>query len=207
MAAASADGRSIKDHLTYFLPERERVLPKEGRVIRIPSKSWLIEERTYCIQNTDALIAVGGGKGTFDCVEKAFLARKPVFVASAVHSKAGDAWKDRSKDYRYLADGDTEVFDDLNISADEFFSHMFRVLGSLAEVAYSRRVFVVHGHDLRMRDLSADILRRLQFEPTILQEEASRSLTVMEKLERDTDSIGFAFVLYSPDDSGRQHGE
>ena len=205
-ATASADGRNIKDNLTYFLPERERILPKEGRAIRIPAKSWWIEERTYCIQNTDALIAIGGGKGTFDCVEKAFLARKPVFVASAIPSRARDAWKNRSKEYKYLTEGDSEVFDDLNMSPDEFFSHMFRVLDSLAEVAYTRRVFIVHGHDLHMRDQLADILRRLQFEPSILQEEANRSLTVIEKLERDTGSIGFAFVLYSPDDSGRQQG-
>lgn len=206
VAAASANGRSVKDHLTYLLPEREQVVPEQGRVIRIPPKSGWLEERTYCIRQTDALIAIGGGKGTFDCVEKAFLARKPVFVAAAVPSRAAEAWRNRSHDYKYTTPGDTQAFDDLNVSPDEFFAKMFRILDSVDESAFSRRVFVVHGHDLAMRDALADILRKLQFEVVILQEEANRSLTVIEKLERDTSSIGFAFVLYGPDDTGRLQG-
>ncbi len=205
-AVAQNQGKNLKDHLMFLLPQRENVIPKEGRVVRIPQKSWWIEERTYCIQNTDVLIAVGGGRGTFDCVEKAFLSRKPVFVASAVPCSASLAWKNRDAGYKYLAEGDADVLDDLNITAEEFFSHVFRIIDSLSAVAYPRRIFIVHGHDHHLRDTLAEILRKLGFEPIVLQDEASRSLTIIEKLERDTGNVGFAVVLYTPDDFCRQAG-
>jgi len=207
IAAATSEGRNVKEHLLYLLPERERTLPPAGRVVTIPEKSWYIGERTYAVQNTDALIAIGGGKGTFDCIEKAFLSNKPVFVATAIPSAASDAWKDRTKAYKYLSDRDADIFDDVNVSPEEFFRNAFGILNALAEVAYPRRIFVVHGHDLHLRDQLADLLRKLQFEPVILQEEANKGLTVIEKLERDTERVGFSFVLYTPDDLGRQQGE
>jgi hypothetical protein len=207
ISVAAAEGRSVKEHLVYFLPKREKTLPAEGRVVAIPDKSWWIEERTYAIQNTDALVAVGGGKRTFDCVEKAFLSKKPVFVATAIRAPSSDAWKNRPKGYRYLSDGDADAFDDINVSADEFFRNVFAVVNMLAEVAYSRRVFVVHGHDLHLRDQLVEVVTRLKFEPVVLQQEANRGLTVIEKLERDTERVGFAFILYTPDDLGRQRGE
>ena len=206
IAAATSEGRNVKEHLIYFLPERERPLPPAGRVVTIPGKSWWIEERTYAVRNTDALIAIGGGKGTFDCTEKAFLSNKPVFVAAAIPSPASDAWMNRAKGYRYLADGDADIFDDVNVSPEEFFRNVFGILNALAEVAYSRRIFIVHGHDLHLRDQLADVIRKLEFEPVILQEEANKGLTVIEKLERDTEKVGFSFVLYTPDDLGRQQG-
>lgn len=206
VAIARENGRNIKDHLIFLLPQRENVLPAEGRVLRIPEKSWWIEERTYCIQNTDVLIAVGGGRGTFDCVEKAFLSRKPVFVAASIPCPAASAWKNRPTGYQYLIAGDADILDDVNITPEEFFSHVFSTIDGLSAIVYSRRIFIVHGHDHHLRDTLAEILKKLNFEPVILQDEPSRSLTIIEKLERDVNQVGFAMVLYTPDDSGRQAG-
>lgn len=201
-----AHGKNIKDHLIFMLPSRENVIPREGRVIRLPETSWWIEERTYFVRNTDAVVAIGGGRGTFDCVEKAFLSQKPVFVARAIPCKAASAWSSRAAGYKYLVDGDSEPFDDLNLTADEFFAHVFEVVNRLSEVVYPRRVFIVHGHNHHLRDVLADLLRKLGFEAIVLQEEANRSLTIIEKLERETRKIGFAMVLYTPDDLGRSVG-
>lgn len=206
ITAASAEGRNIKDHLMYLLPEREWPLPSAGRVVTIPQTSWWIEERTYAVRNTDALIAIGGGKGTFDCTEKAFLCNKPVFVAAGIPSPSADAWKNRAKGYRYLTEGDADIFDDINVTPEEFFRNAFAILNTLTEVAYPRRIFIVHGHDLHMRDQLAELIRKLEFEPVILQDEGNKGLTVIEKLERDTEKVGFSFVLYTPDDLGRQAG-
>ena len=203
IATANSEGHNVKEHLMYLLPEREQPLPPTGRVVTIPQKSWWIEERTYAIQNADALIAIGGGKGTLDCIEKAFLSRKPVFVAAAIPSVASNAWRNRVKGYKYLVEGDADIFDDINVSPQEFFQNVFGILNVLAEVAYSRRIFIVHGHDLHFRDQLADLLRKLEFEPVILQEEANKGLTVIEKLERDTERVGFSFVLYTADDLGK----
>src|SRR5215470_15174973 len=74
---AETSGRNSKNHLVYLLPERETALPKHGRVVGVHSRQWWVEERTEAVLYSDALIAIGGGRGTFDCVEKAFLNNKP----------------------------------------------------------------------------------------------------------------------------------
>ena len=40
-----------------------------------------------------------------------------------------------------------------------------------------------------------------------MQDEPSNSLTIIEKLERDTGKVGFSFVLYTPDDVGHLPGD
>lgn len=66
----------------------------------------------------------------------------------------------------------------------------------------SRRVFVVHGHDGEARELVSSFLRKIDFEPVILHEQANQGRTVIEKVEAHGD-VGFAVVLLTPDDVGR----
>ena len=200
--AAVAKKANVKDHLLFLLSSRIKDLPSKGRVITYDTTRWWIEDRTYFVQEADAVVAIGGGKGTFDCVEKSFLAGKPVFVAAAIPCKATEAWKRRKSSYLYLVSGDADFQDDLNMTPDEFFDNVFRILSSLAEIRYSRRIFIVHGHDHFFRDSLVSILRKLNFFPVVLQDEPSRSLTIIEKLERDAEKVGFAFIIYTPDDLG-----
>ncbi len=65
----------------------------------------------------------------------------------------------------------------------------------------SRTVFVVHGHDHDARDAVELFLRRVGLNPIILAERASRSNTVIEKIEREG-VCDFAVVLLTPDDKG-----
>jgi hypothetical protein len=52
------------------------------------------------IQEADVVIGIGGGKGTADCIEKALLAKKPVFVACAIEGASTYVWENkRQKDY------------------------------------------------------------------------------------------------------------
>jgi hypothetical protein len=190
----------------YILPVHATDLPREGRVLRLQDESWWIAERTSFVQTADAIVAIGGGRGSFDCVEKAFLSRKPVFVAKAIPCRATDAWNRRAQGYKYISDGDADPLEDLNITPDEFFSYVFGIVDRLTAFAYSRKIFIVHGHDRYLRDTLADILRKLEFEPIILQDEVNQSLTILEKLERDTRKAGFAMILYTPDDLGRAVG-
>ncbi len=66
---------------------------------------------------------------------------------------------------------------------------------------FSRKVFVVHGHDEGSRVSVARFLEKLDFEAIILHEQASRGRTVIEKVEAHSD-VGFAVVLLTPDDEG-----
>lgn len=67
----------------------------------------------------------------------------------------------------------------------------------------NRKVFIVHGHDNEMKIDVAECLRKLEFEPIILNEKASRSMTIIEKLEHHSD-VEFAVILLSPCDEGRK---
>ncbi|MDN7639251.1 nucleotide-binding protein [Burkholderia cepacia] len=68
--------------------------------------------------------------------------------------------------------------------------------------SYSRRVFVVHGHDGEAREAVARFLKAIEFDPIILNEQANQGGTVIEKIEAHGD-VGFAVVLLTPDDVGR----
>jgi predicted nucleotide-binding protein len=67
--------------------------------------------------------------------------------------------------------------------------------------AKCKRVFVVHGHDDLLKTKTARFIEKLGYEAVILHEQASRGMTIIEKIEAHTE-VGFAIVLYSPDDRG-----
>lgn len=71
--------------------------------------------------------------------------------------------------------------------------------------AKSKKVFIVHGHDVAARELVARFLERIGLEAIILHEQASRGRTIIEKVEAHSD-VGFAVVLLTPDDEGRPRG-
>lgn len=70
----------------------------------------------------------------------------------------------------------------------------------------SKRIFIVHGHDVEIRETVARFLEKIGFESVILQERANRGQTIIEKIEAHSD-VGFAVVLLTPDDVGRAKGD
>ena len=67
------------------------------------------------------------------------------------------------------------------------------------------RVFIVHGHDDLAKTTVARFVERMAFEPIILHEQPSAGKTIIEKIEMFSD-VGFAVVIYSPDDLGSPAG-
>lgn len=63
------------------------------------------------------------------------------------------------------------------------------------------QVFIVHGHDEAAQNKAARFVERLGFEAIILHEKASSGRTIIEKIEHYSD-VGFAIILYTPDDVG-----
>lgn len=76
-----------------------------------------------------------------------------------------------------------------------------RVAPSLV-LPMSNKVFIVHGHDGEARETVARFLGNIGFEPIILNEQANKGRTIIEKVEANAD-VGFAVVLLTPDDFGR----
>lgn len=65
----------------------------------------------------------------------------------------------------------------------------------------SKKIFIVHGHDNGLKQEIARYLERIDLEPIILHEQASKGLTVIEKIEKYTD-VKFGIILYTPCDIG-----
>lgn len=68
------------------------------------------------------------------------------------------------------------------------------------------RVFIVHGHDESAQNKAARFVEKFGFEAVILHEKASSGRTIIEKIEHYSD-VGFAIVLYTPDDVGNVKSE
>lgn len=66
----------------------------------------------------------------------------------------------------------------------------------------SKKVFIVHGRDHNPVNDLKKILAEFGLNPMVLEEQASGSLTIIEKLEKFSKQVGFAFVVLTPDDVG-----
>ena len=73
---------------------------------------------------------------------------------------------------------------------------------SAGEPIVSNRVFVVHGRDEAAKQTVARYLEGLELEPIILQEQPNEGRTIIEKFEEESQTVGFAVVLGTPDDVG-----
>jgi predicted nucleotide-binding protein len=65
----------------------------------------------------------------------------------------------------------------------------------------SKDIFIIHGRDHRpMKELKT-MLSEFSLNPVVLHEKPGGSMTIIEKLERYSQDIGFAFVVSTPDDA------
>jgi predicted nucleotide-binding protein len=71
----------------------------------------------------------------------------------------------------------------------------------LGQSELAARVFIVHGHDDRIREAVARFIERLGLDAVILHEQPNAGRTIIEKFESCAD-VGFAVVLLTPDDVG-----
>lgn len=70
-------------------------------------------------------------------------------------------------------------------------------------ISPSNKVFIVHGHNEVIQQKTARFLEKLDFDPIILHEQASKGNTIIEKIEKYTDDVCFAVVLYTDCDEGK----
>jgi predicted nucleotide-binding protein len=63
-------------------------------------------------------------------------------------------------------------------------------------------VFIIHGTETESAKELKEILGELGISSIVLQEEASKGKTVIEKLEEYADKVGYVFVVLTPDDMG-----
>jgi predicted nucleotide-binding protein len=68
-----------------------------------------------------------------------------------------------------------------------------------AERVFSKKIFIVHGHNVGFRDAVARFISKIELEPLILGEQASEGKTIIEKFEKHADTP-FAVVLMTSDE-------
>ncbi len=68
------------------------------------------------------------------------------------------------------------------------------------------KVFIVHGHDDKLKEEVARFITELELEPIILHEQANAGKTIIEKIEKYS-NVGYGIVLYTDCDEGAKKGE
>ncbi len=67
---------------------------------------------------------------------------------------------------------------------------------------FGNKVFIVHGHDEAAKHKIARFVEGLGLTVTVLDEQASRGQTIIDKFKEHADEAGFAVVLLTADDVG-----
>lgn len=71
----------------------------------------------------------------------------------------------------------------------------------------SNKVFIVHGHDEGALQSLARFVEKLGLEAIILKEKPNQGRTIIEKFEDAAREVGFAIVLFTPDDEATSSGQ
>ena len=111
------------------------------------------------------MIALIGGKGTSDCLQKAVLAKKPVFPIPTGGGASKLEWdRLRAARHRQPGGGDLEFLGDQSLSAADLSSRLCEELGRLLKTSVSvtiTAIFIVHGHDGDLKNHLARLLNKL----------------------------------------------
>ncbi|HEJ2470164.1 TPA: nucleotide-binding protein [Vibrio cholerae] len=78
--------------------------------------------------------------------------------------------------------------------------------GQSMSTQQSQKVFIVHGHDDKVKIETARFIENAGLEAIILHEQPSASKTIIEKIESYGD-VGFAVILYTPCDVGSKKSD
>lgn len=67
----------------------------------------------------------------------------------------------------------------------------------------NKKIFIVHGRNINMRDKVSSLLGRLKLDYVILESEHNTGATVIEKFIRNAKDCEYAVILFSADDLGK----
>lgn len=72
---------------------------------------------------------------------------------------------------------------------------------------FGGKIFIVCGHDEAPKHAVARYVSKFDIEPIILDEQANKGQTIIDKFEEHAGEAGFAIVLLTPDDVGKPKDE
>jgi len=175
-----------------------------GMILEPLDRRWQ-EVRTFVVKECDAVVALIGGKGTSDCLQKAVLAGKPVFPIAIAGGAAQAEWERLKQAGHYNREpGDFDFLADKSADAQtvtRLVCSQLRVVLNKAGRRFSRRLFIIHGHDIGLKNEMARFLEKLDFQPVILHEQPDQGRPLLSKLRAELADVGYAFALLTPDDA------
>lgn len=137
----------------------------------------------------------------FRCVRMLVEDERTKKIQTIIHSviERGDVdyeFKSLPQNVRYLRKGGRVVL----------FDYVNSVLRASAQAPPVKpKIFVAHGHDGEAKEAMARYIEKLGMTAVILNEQAGRGRTIIEKFEENSD-VAFAVVLLTPDDIGAAKG-
>jgi len=174
-----------------------------GMILEPLDRRWQ-EVRTFVVRESDAVVALIGGKGTSDSIQKAVLAGKPVFPIAVAGGGAQAEWERlKQEGYCNRERGDLDFLADRNAgpaTIARLVSAQCRAVLRKEVQTFSRRVFVIHGHDVGLKNEVARFLEKLELKPIILHEQPDQGRPLLSKLSAELGDVGYAFALLTPDD-------
>lgn len=75
-------------------------------------------------------------------------------------------------------------------------------VGEMKKTNLYAKVFVVHGHDEKLKEAVARVIEKQGIQPIILSEQLNQGATIIEKFEKNSD-VGAAICLFTADDEGK----
>lgn len=201
------EGINPRDRIRTYIERSASDRTKAYGMLLAPRGKNSRDFRTLCVRESEAVIGLVGGAGTSDCLQKAALAGKPVFPIAVAGGASQQEWESLGA----RGEGDSlEFLADLSLSPAEMVAGIVQSLQSQldGETPFlSKRIFVVHGRDGALKNELARFLDDLELEPVILFDQANGGRAIIQKLEDEAATVGFAFVLYTPDDLGSLAGK
>ena len=134
---------------------------------------------------------------------------RPILLASSGSTPLSDELRDELRRYQNIMNSSIDSLESIRDRLKLYEpSEMLQRTSDNKKVSDTPRstfgndVFIVHGHDQAAKHAIAGFVRRLGLNPIILDEQANRGQTIIEKFEESADEAGFAIVLLTPDDIG-----
>lgn len=95
----------------------------------------------------------------------------------------------------------TDITNTLIKKAEQIIDNGHRIVSKSERILNKNKIFIVHGHDSEAKINVARFIEKLGLEAIILHEQVNKGMTIIEKIEENSD-VGFCIVLYTPCDIG-----
>ncbi len=179
IAKDNAELRDVAAGIPKIMNERS-----DGVIIQLLIRS---DELTWCYRLGKRLITLACARDKVpeargDVEEAARNVRIPIYLVKEVLASSGDHTLSDSSLLDLAFDTESQIAQYLDNPL--------------------HAVFLVHGHDTALLEMTARFLEKLNLAAVVLHEQPGMGRTIIEKLEDHSD-VDFAVVLLTPDDMGR----